>query len=138
MSLKRSLLATVGAFAVIFGAEFVIHHLWLGEFYKAHAEWWRSEAEMQSLMYFMLLSQLALPALLTVVYAKGYERNKGSASQGARFGLLMGLLLSVPYSLMHYAIYPYPASLIWSWLIGGLVEVTLASVVIGLLYTPAK
>ena len=138
MNFKRWALATVGTFVVIFGMEFAIHHCWLSEFYKAHAQWWRPEAEMQSLMPFMLLSQLALAALLPVVYAQGYEKGKGSVSQGARFGLVIGLLLLLPNSLMTYCLYPYPASLIQSWFISGLIEFTLTGIVIGALYQPSS
>lgn len=138
MNAKRGLLAALGAFAAIFGAEFLIHQVWLGGFYKAHAQWWRPAAEMQSLMPFMFLAQGALAALLTVVYAKGYEANKGGMGQGLRFGLLIGLLLMVPNCLTQVAIYPYPASLLRSWLIGGVAEVTLAGAVIGSIYRAAK
>ena len=138
MNLRKGWLAVVGAFAVIFATEFVIHHVWLSDFYKAHAEWWRPEAQMQSFMHFMVLAQLAMAVLLTVVYTKGYEAGKGGVAQGARFGLLIGFLLLLPNSLMSYCIYPYPMSLIVSWFVGGLVEIVLAGMVIGALYKPAK
>ena len=138
MSLKKWAVATLGAFVVLFASGFVIHHLWLGEFYKANASWWRPEAEMGSMMPLMFTSHLALAALLTVVYAKGYESGKGGIGQGFRFGILMGLLLTVPNSLMNYVIYPYPMSLIVNWLIGGVAELALAGAVIGALYRPAK
>ncbi len=138
MDLKRWLLAAVGAFVVVFATEFVIHHLWLGEFYKAHAQWWRPEAEMNSMMHLMLLAQIIFAALLPMVYAKGYESGKSGVGQGVRFGVLIGLLMTVPMSLMNYVIYPYPSSLIINWVLGGMVEYILAGAVIGLLYKPAK
>ncbi len=138
MNLKKGLVAMVGAFVVIFATEFVIHHVWLGPFYKAHAQWWRPEADMQSMMHLMLLAQLAMAMLLTIVYTKGYETGKDGVAQGARFGLLIGLLLLLPNSLMYYCIYPYPMSLIVSWFVGGLIELTLAGAVIGMIYKPAK
>lgn len=139
MNLKQWARATVGAFAAIFASEFVIHHVWLGEFYRAHAHWWRPEAEMQALMRFMLLGQFFLAALLALVYTKGYEKKKkGGVEQGVRFGVLIGALLVVPNTLVYYCIYPYPASLLLSWLAGGMAEITLAGAVIGALYKPTK
>ena len=138
MNVKRWVLATLTAFAVLFVSGFVIHHLWLSPVYKANAQWWRPEAEMSALMHLMLLAQLSFAALLALVYTKGYEPGKAGATQGARFGLLIGTLLAVPNSLMNHVIYPYPTSLILSWLVGGLVETTLAGAVIGLIYKPAK
>ena len=136
MNLKRWALATVAAFAAIFATDSLIHHVWLGDFYRANAQWWRPEAQMKSLSPLMFLSQLSLAALLTVVYAKGYERSKGGLVQGFRFGVLMGLLLLLPHSLMTYCVYPYPMSLILTWFGGGLIELALAGTVIGTFYQP--
>ena len=137
MNMKKWLVATIGAFVVICAADFVVHQVWLGAFYKQHAEWWRPEAEMMSMMPLMYLAHLTFAGLLTLIYAKGYERGKGGGGQGLRFGLLIGLLLSLPMSLMHCVVYPYPFSLIVAWFVGGLAEVVLAGMVIGALYTPA-
>jgi hypothetical protein len=93
---------------------------------------------MQAMMPLMLVAQVSFAALLTLVYTKGYERGKGGLGQGFRFGVLMGLFLMLPYSLMHYAVYPYPASLILNWFIGGFAETILAGLVIGALYRPAS
>ena len=138
MNWGRVALAAVGAFATIFAMECVIHHGILGEFYKAHAGWWRPEAEMKAMMPIMLAAQVLLAALLVVVYGKGYEANKGGVGQGVRFGLLIGMLLMLPTSLVNFVVYPYPASLISTWLIGGMIELTLVGAVIGLLYKPLK
>jgi len=138
MNLKRRLVPTLGAFVVIWATEFFVHHVCLSEFYKAHAEWWRPEAEMKSLLPLMFLAQVLLAYLLTTVYAKGYEANKPGLAQGLRFGLLIGLLLMAPTSLVKFVVYPYPESLILTWFLGGLVEVMLAGAVIGALYRPTS
>jgi len=138
MNLKRWVLATVGAFVVLMVADFVVHEAWLGGFYRAHAEWWRPAAEMKARMGCLFASQLVLAALLTLVYAKGYEQGKGAVGQGVRFGVLMGLLLFLPKIFMTHFVYPYPVSLLVNWFVGGVMEVTLAGVVIGLLCKPAK
>ena len=138
MNLKKWAVATLGAFVVLSASGFVIHHVWLGEFYQANAAWWRPAAQMGSMMPLMFASHLVLAALLTVVYAKGYESGKGGIGQGFRFGVLIGLLIMLPSSLMHYVIYPYPMSLIVNWLIGGVAQLALAGAVIGALYRPGK
>ena len=138
MRLKQYLLAWVGAFSVIVVGDTLIHRIWLGSFYQATAAWWRPAAQMQSLMHVMLLAQLTLAILLTFIYAKGYEPRKGTLWQGFRYGVLMGLLLAVPQNLMNAFVYPYPPTLIISWIAGTLLEVTVAGMVIGLLYKPAK
>ena len=138
MRLKQYLLAWVAASAVIVVGDTLIHHIWLGPFYRATAAWWRPADEMRSTMPLMLLSQLTLAILLTFIYAKGYEPRNGTLGQGFRFGVLMGLLLAVPQNLMNAFVYPYPTTLIINWMVGTLLEVTVAGMVIGLLYKPAK
>jgi hypothetical protein len=138
MDLKKWAVAAVGAFAVFFVSGYLIHHVWLGGFYAATAAWWRPADQMQAMFPLMIVGQAVLAALLTLVYVKGYQPGKGGASQGFRFGMLMGLLLMLPSSLIHHVVYPYPASLIMNWFIGGLVETMLAGTVIGALYRPGK
>ena len=138
MDFKRWLMATLGACGVIAVSEYLIHNVWLGEFYRMHAQWWRSSPEMAARMGFLVGGQIALAGLLTLVYARGYEAGKGTVAQGFRFGVLMALLLFLPTCLVQYCIYPYPLSLILNWLLGGFVEITLAGLMIGYLYKPAK
>ncbi len=138
MNLKRGLVAMLGAFVVLTASDFVIHHVWLREVYRASAAWWRPAAEMKSLMNFMFASEAVLAVLLTVVYAKGYEAGKGTTGQGFRFGVLMGLLLMLPPTLMKHFVYPYPVSLLLNWFLGGVVQMVLAGLVIGVLYQPEK
>ncbi|MBI3320736.1 MAG: hypothetical protein HYZ91_00535 [Candidatus Omnitrophica bacterium] len=138
VNLKRWMMATLSAFGLIVVSDVAIHHCWLGEFYRAHAQWWRPEQEMVSFRGFLFASELALAVLLAFIYAKGYETGKGTVTQGFRFGVLMGLLLMVPSTLMHYAVYPYPLTLLFNWLVGGLIQVTLAGMIIGSLYHAKK
>ena len=138
MRLRQWLLAWVGAFATVVIGDVLIHQVWLGPTYQATASWWRSAEDMRALMGLMVLSQLSLAVLLTFIYAKGYEVGKGTLWQGFRFGVLMGLLLAVPSNVMKAFVYPYPPSLLMSWIIGTLLEVTVAGMVIGLVYKPAK
>ena len=134
MNLKRWVMGTLGAFGVLVVSNFVIHEFWLGEFYRLHATWWRPADQMQSLRWALVLSNALLAGFLTLIYAKGYEAGKGTLAQGFRFGVLFGLLLFVPSTLMHYVVYPYPGSLLINWLVGGLLQMALTGVMIGYLY----
>ena len=138
MNLKRWALATVAAFPVILVTDFLLHHVWLGEFYRATAQWWAPETQMQSRMSFMFLGQSLGAALLALVYARGYEPKRGRALQGLRFGALIGALLAVPCNLISYVIYPYPAWLLVTWAVGMMVQVMLAGAAIGAVYRTGK
>ena len=134
MDVRRLLRAVVAAFVVLVPVDFLIHEVWLGGFYRQHPEWWLPAAEMKARMPFMFLSHLALALFLALVYAKGYEEDKGRLSQGVRFGIVIGLLLQVPKQLMLYFVYPYPVSLLMAWGVGGLVETMLVGAALGALY----
>jgi hypothetical protein len=138
MDVKRFILAAVGAFALIVFCDVLIHHVWLGEVYRANAQWWRPADEMRAMVGLMYLSEALLALLLTFIYTKGYEGGKGRLGQGFRFGVLMGLLLALPSSLMKAFVYPYPADLILAWMVGTLAEMTLAGLMIGYIYKPAE
>jgi len=138
MSFKRWLLATIGAFIVLMAGDYVIHQLWLGDVYRAHPTWWRPAEQMAASVNLLLTSELVLAMLLALVYTKGYQAGAGGIWQGFRFGVLIGLLLFLPSSLMDLFVYPYPVTLVASWMAGGVVEVTLAGMVIGSIYKPGK
>jgi hypothetical protein len=138
MDFKRWLMATLGAFGVIAVSDYAIHTVWLGEFYRMNAQWWRTPEAIQAMRGLVIVSEALLAALLTMIYTKGYEANKAGLGQGFRYGVLMGLLLAVPSGLMKAVVYPYPFQLVLNWMLGTFVEVTVVGMIIGYLYKPAK
>jgi len=138
MDLKRFFLSSVGALALLIVGDVVIHQVWLGDFYRTHAQWWRPAEQMQSLRGLMFVSEAFLAVLLSFIYMKGHEAGKGSLGQGFRFGVLMGLLLALPSNLVNAVVYPYPPSLILSWVAGTFVEIAAVGVMIGYIYRPSK
>lgn len=139
MDMKRWLLATAGAFGVILLGDTVIHHVWLGDFYRANAQWWRPAADMEAMRGLMFVSQALLAALLSFIYSKGYEVGKGDLVQGFRYGVIMGLLLGLPSNLMNFVVYPYPPFLTLTWMGGTVIEITIAGMMIGYIYKkPAR
>ena len=136
MNVRRWGLAVLGAFGVLVIGDYLVHEVWLGAFYRQTMSWWRPAASMRALMPLMVAGQFSLAVLLTLVYAKGYEAGKGTLGQGFRFGVLMGLLLCLPKSFMTLFIYPYPVNLVLNWFVAGVIETTVAGLVIGKLYVP--
>ncbi|MDQ6989444.1 MAG: hypothetical protein Q9M19_06135, partial [Mariprofundaceae bacterium] len=59
----------------------------------------------------------------------------GGLQGGACFGLMVGLLMAAPH-LITYAVQPIPASLIGTWIVGGLLEAVLAGVIVASIYQP--
>ena len=134
MNTKRWLLASVAVFGVILVLEFLIHGVLLQGIYQQTASVWRSQAEMQRLMWIFWVGYLVFAPFFALIYAKGYEKGKPGLGQGFRFGLYMGAMLSVVHSYGWYVILPIPLVLACYWFAAIFVESIAAGIAAGLVY----
>jgi hypothetical protein len=134
MNTKRWLLASAAVLVVIMVLEFLIHGVLLQGIYQQTASIWRTQAEMQRLMWIFWVGYLVFAPLFAFIYAKGYERSKPGLGQGFRFGLYMGAMLSVVHSYGWYVILPIPLVLSCYWFAAILVEFIAAGIAVGLVY----
>ena len=137
MNTKRMALASLAVFGVFFIVDGVVNTVLLADLYKQTASVWRPESEIQSNMWLMWLGTLILAPLFVLIYAKGYEANKPSLSQGVRYGLIVGVFISAPQCLAWYAVLPIPAVLPVWWFAAGMVESIAAGAATALVYRPA-
>ena len=124
-------MAFVGAFLVILASDFVLHGVLLKDLYAQTASAWRSEADMQAHMGYMLAGQAIAALFLVWIFAKGYE-GKG-LGEGVRFGLLIGAFGSA-HCFIQYAVTPIPCSLLCAWVAGMLVQSVLAGLAAAAIY----
>ena len=136
MNVKRWLLASAAAFFFVFVFGYVVHELLLADLYKQTASVWRPKAEMDKLMWLMMVGSLVYVLAFTFIYAQGREAKKPGLGQGLRFGLYIWVLTSVAMNLMWYALIPIPAALPVYWTIAGLAESLAIGAIVGLLYKP--
>ena len=134
MNTKRWLLASVAVFVVVAVLEFLIHGVLLSDVYRQTASVWRSGAEMQKLMWIFWVGMLVFAPFFALIYVKGYEKDKPGLGQGFRYGLYVGVMLSVMHSFGWYVILPIPLALAFYWFLGILVEFVAAGVAAGLVY----
>jgi hypothetical protein len=134
MNTKRWLLASVAVLVVLAVLEFLIHGVLLSDLYRQTASVWRSEAEMQKMMWIFWVGMLVFAPFFALIYVKGYEKGKPGLGQGFRYGLYVGVMLSVMHSFGWYVILPIPLALAFYWLLGILVEFIAAGVAAGLVY----
>ena len=134
MNTKRWLLASVTVFVVIAALEFLIHGVLLSDVYRQTASVWRSGAEMQKMMWIFWVGMLVFAPFFALIYVKGYEKGKPGLGQGFRYGLYVGVMLSVMHSFGWYVILPIPLALAFYWFLGILVEFIAAGVAAGLVY----
>ena len=134
MNTKRWLLASVAVLVVFAVLEFVIHGVLLQGIYQQTASVWRTQAEMQRLMWIFWVGYLVFAPLFALIYVKGYEKGKPGLGQGFRFGLYVGAMLSVLHSYSFYVILPIPLVLSCYWFAATIVEFTAAGIAAGLVY----
>lgn len=134
MNVKRWLLASVAVLVVVAVLEFLIHGVLLSDVYRQTASVWRSDAEMQKMMWIFWVGMLVFAPFFALIYVKGYEKGKPGLGQGFRFGLYVGVMLSVMHSFGWYVILPIPLALAFYWFLGILVEFVAAGVAAGLVY----
>lgn len=131
LNIKRLTLAIVAVFIFTLFSNFVIHELLLKSSYEATMNLWRPKDEMSRYLVYMLFGQFLIAKFFTIIFAKGYEGR--GIGEGVRFGLLMGFF-SAGGCFIQYVTTPMPASLLWSWILAGIVQSIGAGIVASLVY----
>jgi len=134
MNPKRLLLAIVVVFVGVWITDFLIHAVWLAGAYKETMSLWRTDAEMQQHMGWLMLGQLIFAAAFVVIWSKGFPAT-ASLGGAALYGLCMGGF-SQASTLVTYAVQPFPASLAAKWFFAGLAQGALMGLVVFFVYKP--
>jgi hypothetical protein len=91
---------------------------------------WRSPEDMKIGVFFIVYLFEAF--FFTLIFSKGYE-GKGIV-EGLRYGIYVGLLMSVPMAYGSYGAMPITYSLALQWFLYGLIEFAVLGVVIAMVY----
>lgn len=134
MNVKKFLLASLAVFITFQVFDFLIHGLALAGIYEEHAEIWR--ADMSRYMWIMYIVSVFLSLLFVYIFTKSCHW-KGITG-GARYGLLIGLLMSVVAIMNQYVVYPIPFNMALIWMVGGLIEFIIAGIVAAAIYKPKQ
>ncbi len=134
MNTKKFLLASLAVFITLYLLDFVIHSLLLGSVYESMQEVWRPD--MMDKMWIMILTGIIFSLLFVYIFSKGYE-GKGIV-EGAKYGLIIGLVVYLVGSYNQYVVYPLPYSLVVKWFIYGTIELIIAGIVLALVYKPKE
>ena len=135
MNIQRLILAIVVAFIFIFATDFLIHAVWLGPDYKATAQLWRPEAEMNARFPWMLIAQLLAAITFVLIWAMGLAA-RGTIGLACAYGFLIGLAVQVT-TIVTYVVSPFPADLALKWFCSGLVQSLVLGMVTFLVYKPS-
>ena len=127
--LKQTIWAVIVVFIVLSILDFLIHGVFLKSTYQETANLWRPEDEMN--MPLMSIVTLIFSICFVTIYS--YLIEPKSLSLGIKYGLILGIATSVSMGFGSYCYMPIPLGLAFSWFITGLVELTLAGLIVGLM-----
>lgn len=96
---------------------FLVHGLMLQADYAGLPNLFRSEADSQRYMPYMLFAHALMAAALVWIYDRGRQERPWLA-QGLRFGLAVALLAVVPTYLIYYAVQPMPGATVAKQIVG--------------------
>ena len=108
---KKFVIAWIVLFVAWFMGSFIVHGLLLHSAYMQLTELFRPEDEQQKYFPLMVLAHVILSGAFVWIYARGVEAKPWMA-QGARFGLAVALLTSVPTYMIYFVVQPMPAQVV--------------------------
>ena len=135
MNYGRLALAAAAAWIVDAVYGFIVYGNVLSSEFARYPGVYRPMESQGAYMPFLFAGILLAMFVASYIYAKGYEGGNG-IQEGMRFGVLIGLLMIGYDGLVNYAILNVGRRLAGSTAIAGLVEWTIAGIVIGAVYKP--
>ncbi len=137
MNVKRFWISFVAIFIVLEIISYLVHVVLLGATYQSEGikEVFRTMEEADSRMWIMWVTDLIWVYFFTFFFVKGYE-NKG-IMEGVRYGVYMGIFVSLVFSYQNYVVLPIPYSLALQWFIYGFIISVILGVIAALIYSPA-
>ena len=134
MNLKRYIAASLAVYVIYLALGFLIHGVILAPTYQSIKGVWRPD--LTSKMWIEWMDGFLISFLFTYIFTKGYE-GKG-IMEGVRFGLIVGLLISIPVAYGTYMIIPIPYYLALEWFLYGTAQAMVLGVVAAAVYKPAE
>ena len=132
MNWKKFWLAALVVYIVLAITELIIHALILKGLYVLPA--FRAEAEMGGFLWVFWVIGIVFSFFFTFIFAKGYEGR--GCLEGIRYGFYIGLLFCFTAAFMQFVMYDIPYSLVWYWIILGIIQMILCGIAAALIYKP--
>ncbi len=124
---KRFAIASCAVFLFFFFFDAALHRHALADLYAYTANLWREPATGT----WVLIGQILMAVMFCHIFLKNFE-DKG-LKEGARYGLLIGLLLAGP-EMVSYGVQPVPADFPVVLIIGNIIEMVVAGVIVSAIY----
>ena len=128
--MKKILIGFVVTFILLEVLDILVHGVILMSAYQATQNVWRPD--MMQKMWILHIVKIVAAFLITFIFSKGYE-GKGMM-EGMRFGLYMGVLMSMGMAYGTYAMIAIPYSLALQWFIYGVIEYIIVGIGLALVF----
>ena len=135
MNKEKFILSCLSIFTFIFLFDWVMHDFVIKNFYEDAPSLWRHNKGILSFLFWRVFGQITLAVFFCLIFLHGYE-DRG-LGEGARYGLLIGLLMTAPIFIL-YATQPLPKNLFIFWLVGVVLKLILAGIILAAIYRPIR
>jgi hypothetical protein len=136
LSNKSFWIGWIAVFVVMQVLGYLIHTLGMSDTYESLASVFRPEAEMMDMMWMMTVGSVGTLGAFCYIFTYGYQ-GKG-VMEGVRYGLWMGIFLSIPSAVDQYVIYPLTGEVAVIWFVTGVGGMMIAGAVIAAIYKPSS
>jgi hypothetical protein len=127
---KKVVVGFIVVFVLMEVVSFVVNYLLLGSTYESLNHLWRPDMESKMWIFHVLMIIGAF--FFTFIFSKGYE-GKGIA-EGVRYGLYIGIWMSIGKAYGTYAMIDIPYSLALQWFLYGTVEHIIYGIALALVF----
>ena len=123
------------AFVAAFGFMFVFGFLWHGKLmhgmYQEVPALWRPEADFGSYFSWLVFGHIVMAFFLTLLCLKFVPA--GGPGPCARLGILLALVY-IGVDFITYAVQPLTMKILCGWIVGNLIQFSIAGAIIGAIY----
>jgi hypothetical protein len=135
--MKKVLIGFVVVFVAMIVCSYIVDGLILGSTYESLNNLWRPDMQSKMWIYYVIMVVGAF--FFSFIFSKGYE-GKG-IMEGVRYGLYIGIWMSIGMAYGTYAMIAIPYSLALQWFIYGIIQYVIYGVLLALVFgkkeTPA-
>jgi hypothetical protein len=132
--MKKVLIGFVVVFVAMIVMSYIVDYLLLGSTYESLKNIWRPDMNSMTWIYYIIM--LVGSFFFSFIFSKGYE-GKG-IMEGVRYGLYIGIWMSIGMAYGTYAMIAIPHSLALQWFIYGVVQYMIYGVLLALVFGKKK
>jgi len=111
----------------------LVHGVLLKPDYLALGALYRTHADGQTYLPWMLLAHASIGFAMTWIYRQGFSTGASNLGKGLRFGVAMAVFATIPGYLIYYAVQPLPATLVIKQIVFGTISMLLLGVLLAYL-----